>query len=105
MTLSEKLIIFEELVGSEFVPRYEDLRVTSCGKEYQLTRISCECNGEIYITLRDPKSRKEFDTSLKVYNQATHRYSYDKELISSILRALGRKRVKEAKEASGYPFK
>lgn len=105
MTLTEKLVVLNEFLGCQFTPPYEDLRVVDCGKEYQLTRISCECNGEIYITLRNPKTRKEFDTSLKVYNQATHRYSYDKELISSILRALGRKRVKEAKEASGYPFK
>ena len=105
MTLSEKLIIFEELVGSEFVPRYEDLRVTSCGKEYQLISIDSEDDGEIFITLRNPNSGKQHITSLKVYNPATHRTSYNRELISSILRALGRKRVKEAKEASGYPFK
>jgi len=105
MTLSEKLIILNELVGSEFVPRYDDLRITSCGKEYQLISIDCEDDGEIFITLREPNSGKKHSTNLKVYNSATHRFSYDRELISSIFKALGRKRIKAAKEASDYPFK
>lgn len=102
MTLIEKLVVLNEFIGRQFIPRYEDLRVMNCGKEYQLISIDSEDDGEIFITLRNPNSGKQHITSLKVYNPATHRTSYDRELISSIFKALGRKRIKEAKEASDF---
>ena len=105
MTITEKLVILSGFVGSEFVPRYDDLRVSDCGKEYQLIWIYSKDDGEIIVTLRDPDSEQMHDTTLKVYNPNTHRYSYNRELINTILKALGRKRVKAVKETLHYPFK
>ena len=98
MTLSEQLCILSHLMGRDF--KGENMVFTdSNGRERQLIAISGESNGEIFVTLKDIKSRKVFDTSLKVYNPATNRVSYDHELIKNILRVLGRKRVREIKES------
>lgn len=107
MTLRDKTMILYALRGIDYT--YDDIRFEMWGKDNQLIRIDEECNGEMCLVYKEPHSRKECHMFLRQYNPDTHRRSYYKELIDQLIKALGRKRIKEAKEIAmddyGYTFK
>lgn len=107
MTLGDKIMILYTLIGIDYT--YDDIRFEMWGKDNQLIRIDEECDGEMYLVYKEPHSRKEYHIFLRQYNLNTHRQSYNKELIDQLIKALGRKRVKEAKEIAmdeyNYTFK
>lgn len=101
MTLSEKYIIFQELIGTDF--SWEQKFYEYQGVKYQLLKIDSESDGmEVFIDYKKVGSQKVCSSSLRVFNMTTHRKSYNKELMNAILKGLGRSFVKEVKECSDY---
>ena len=107
MTLREKIMILYALSGIDYT--YEDLHFEMWGEDNLLIRIDEECNGEMYVVYKKPHSKQKNHMFLRQYDPDTHRCSYYKELINQLIKALGRKHIKEAKEMVtekyGYTFK
>lgn len=107
MTLGDKTMILYALRSIDHT--YENIHFEMCGEENLFIRIDEECDDEMYVVYKKPHTKKESHIFLRQYNPDTHRRSYDKELINQLIKALGRKRVKEAKEIAmdeyGYTLK
>lgn len=101
MTLSEKYIIFQELIGVDF--SWQGKYFEYNGIKYQLMKVDSESDGvEVFVEYQEVGKRQIFTTSLRIYSMETHRTRYNQELINAILKGLGRAYVREVKECSDY---